>query len=1126
MGTTYKLTDHRSLSRLALTLLATLSLLATQLVGFAWANEHETGGGEPEEEVVQQSAPGPELDCTVDPMPEGCPKPEPDGEEPVAVDCTETPDDPSCEPEEPVSSLEVQPLSGHCATGDGNIGDSLDQWANGKPDDDVVAGSNGEWQNGNLNANNSQYREGDSVGFRRILTGLQADCRYRVFINYDTVNNGLVAYDYLTNWDRTESRDYADPTSDVDGLGLGDEARVAIDNSLYLRVQDKTGVTADGDPDGPLSLSAFGATWQSGDGVVLDSYSDEGEAHYPDWPASTESASSSTTVTTTVQIDFTANSSTVVLAWGGHIAQKSDWEPLLTAPRETKGSPYHMRNAKDIVKLIGEGEDQTLESVGNQDRSLKAGAVLLPGLNISKGIAGDESSDDSVPVFVPEETFAYELTVTNTGGDSVAATNVTVTDTDLAALLDVFGTNGPITIDEATDPNGYVRYCDPVGTSGLSCNLGDVAVDEVVTITIPLQVTTDLTADECGPDVTYTNTATVHLEGDPVDDDSAEVKLSCAPGLTVEKEAQVEGADPDGEEGDTVWETATGPLEPGESFRYQIKVDSTGNITAPNVTTVDDLSEVLAIANLDSSVDDIVFTYGDGLATGDWPPDCAFGGDSEVLTCTLGDLPVGDHITIHIPMTVNGDLTANQCGDNVYANTVDAQIDGEDIAQDTATIELACAPDVSFDKQLAEGSPSSLSLGGGSTTYELTATNDGTARATDIVIRDTVPDVFEINTTAFTEANAGVDCDIDGNEVVCGPVDVAAGGSVTIEIPVSLTSGLPRSACGIVTNAGELYEGLTSLVEVDFDQLRPADTDSVNVTIVCPPLPPDTPQITLDKTADPTSLVLPEGEDATAVVTYTYTALNSGDVTLTNVTLTDDVLGDLTDELRAALGKSSMSVGESVTFSVDQTVDTDDVGLLVNIATVSGTGGGRTVTDSDTAIVEISQVLGQVFEPSIDIVKEALIAADTDGLKTVTVPEDGGADITYRYTITNTGDTTLAGITLVDDVIGDLTALLETTTLAPDESTVLKVTYSTTAADLAAGGVDNVAIVRGTSPQGATVQSSDDESVGIVEVLAEVVELPRSGADTTRLTALGLVLAALGSATLLLGARRRRGHPL
>ncbi len=114
MGTTYKLTDHRSLTRVALTLLATLSLLATQLVGFAWAEGAE-GGEELEAEVAAEGAEA-DPDCSLDPLPEGCPEPEPDGEGPAAVDCAETLDDASCAPEEPVEpDCETDPIDESCA---------------------------------------------------------------------------------------------------------------------------------------------------------------------------------------------------------------------------------------------------------------------------------------------------------------------------------------------------------------------------------------------------------------------------------------------------------------------------------------------------------------------------------------------------------------------------------------------------------------------------------------------------------------------------------------------------------------------------------------------------------------------------------------------------------------------------------------------------------------------------------------------------------------------------------------------------------------------------------------------------------------------------------------------------
>ena len=68
---------------------------------------------------------------------------------------------------------------------------------------------------------------------------------------------------------------------------------------------------------------------------------------------------------TRVTINFTASNSTVVMAWGGHIARAADWGAGNSAGG-ISGSPYHTR----LISLDGSG--------GNQDRSLSAAAVQPP----------------------------------------------------------------------------------------------------------------------------------------------------------------------------------------------------------------------------------------------------------------------------------------------------------------------------------------------------------------------------------------------------------------------------------------------------------------------------------------------------------------------------------------------------------------------------------------------------------------------------------------------------------------------------------------------------------------------------------------------------------------------------
>src|ERR1700749_3956829 len=57
------------------------------------------------------------------------------------------------------------------------------------------------WVRGDLNRNNSVYREGDFVPFRTTIDSLVAGRTYTLGIGYDAIEKGLHAYDYLGSFD-------------------------------------------------------------------------------------------------------------------------------------------------------------------------------------------------------------------------------------------------------------------------------------------------------------------------------------------------------------------------------------------------------------------------------------------------------------------------------------------------------------------------------------------------------------------------------------------------------------------------------------------------------------------------------------------------------------------------------------------------------------------------------------------------------------------------------------------------------------------------------------------------------------------------------------------------------------
>lgn len=138
------------------------------------------------------------------------------------------------------------------------------------------------------------------------------------------------------------------------------------------------------------------------------------------------------------------------------------------------------------------------------------------------------------------------------------------------------------------------------------------------------------------------------------------------------------------------------------------------------------------------------------------------------------------------------------------------------------------------------------------------------------------------------------------------------------------------------------------------------------------------------------------------VVTYTYTVTNNGSAPLTNVDVTDTVLGVVAADL-------SLAVGASQQFTKNETV-TSDRTRTVN---ASGDFGATTVTSQASCVID-------VIAPALNVtvVPDSTLATQ-------------GQDVTYTYTVDNTGDVTVNDITVSDNVYGALGTI---TSLAPADA--------------------------------------------------------------------------------------------
>ena len=225
------------------------------------------------------------------------------------------------------------------------------------------------------------------------------------------------------------------------------------------------------------------------------------------------------------------------------------------------------------------------------------------------------------------------------------------------------------------------------------------------------------------------------------------------------------------------------------------------------------------------------------------------------------------------------------------------------------------------------------------------------------------------------------------------------------------------------------------------------------------------------------------------IVTYTYDVLNCGDLTLTNVLVTESSMaftGTGILPVPGPLVPSTLAVNEMGTITSTYAITQEDIdaGIITNQALVVGidpfnenieddSDSGNPLDELGTEEDPTNESIPQ--DPCIGLIKSSSIDLGADGLATP------GDIITYTYDVTNCGNVTLSNVS-VEELNATFTGTgtlpvpspLVPSILNAGESGISTATYAITQEDINAGGVANQASASGEDPMGEEVEDDSD----------------------------------------------------
>ncbi len=249
-----------------------------------------------------------------------------------------------------------------------------------------------------------------------------------------------------------------------------------------------------------------------------------------------------------------------------------------------------------------------------------------------------------------------------------------------------------------------------------------------------------------------------------------------------------------------------------------------------------------------------------------------------------------------------------------------------------------------------------------------------------------------------------------------------------------------------------------------------SDTDVANYVGVQAPNPtisiakyvsPDNGATWIDANIPPGPTVL-----SNVLPQFKFVVTNTGNVDLTNVTVTDNVYGNIGT-------LASLAVGASNTWTITEPWA---IGQHENIATVTGSYGAQTVSDTDAA----NYVGEQAANPVISIVKYVSPDNGTTWIDANIPPGPivlSNISPQFKFVVTNTGNVDLTNVTVTDNVYGNIGTLASLAVGASNTWTITE--------PWAIGQHENIATVTGS--YGAQTVSDTDAANYVGEQAANPV---------------------------------------